>query len=76
MNDAEKFLVYCGLTCMGGSERKTCPCTHPRDCEMRKHPEFEAQRVVATTRLWRCALTEVVEPTTLQVLIAGDRRDG
>ena len=58
MNDATKFLVLCGLTCMGGSEKKGCPCTHPRDCAMREHPDFETQRRSAGERLMRCAMNE------------------
>lgn len=59
MNDATKFLVWCGLTCMGGSERKGCPCDHPRDCQMRRHVEFESQHRAAAARLARCAVNEV-----------------
>jgi hypothetical protein len=61
MNDAERFLVWCGLTCMGCSERKLCPCVHPMECEMRDHPRFEAYRQLATERLLRCVqvLTQV-----------------
>ena len=58
MNDAAKFLVWCGLTCMGGSEQKQCPCAGPKDCRMREHPAFEAQRKAANERLWRCAKNE------------------
>jgi hypothetical protein len=58
VNDATKFLVWCGLTCMGGSERKQCECTHPQQCHMRAHPDFDAQRKVATERLCRCAVNE------------------
>jgi hypothetical protein len=59
VNDAEKFLVWCGLTCMGGSARKACPCAGPTDCAMREHPDFETQRLVAVERLARCAANEV-----------------
>ena len=69
MNDATKFLVWCGLTCMGGSERKGCPCGHPSDCRMREHPDFEAQRQIATARLVRCALSKIVETTPMQLAV-------
>lgn len=58
MKDSVKFLVWCGLTCMGGSEKKQCPCVGPNDCQMRGHPQFEAQRRVATERLFLCAKVE------------------
>jgi hypothetical protein len=28
--------LYCKLTCVGGSEMGRCPCSGPRECEMRK----------------------------------------
>jgi hypothetical protein len=43
VTDKTKFLTWCGLTCMGGSERKGCPCTHPKDCQMRGHPDFQVR---------------------------------
>ena len=55
MRDASKFLVWCGLTCMAGSEQRQCPCVHPLECQMQDHPDFAAQRELATRRLARYA---------------------
>jgi hypothetical protein len=48
-----KWLTYCGLTCMGGSERKECPCSGPRTCELRNHPEFDEARARANNQMLR-----------------------
>lgn len=53
MNDAERFLQYCRLTCLGGSERGTCPCEHPDGCEERGRPGFAAARQEARERMAR-----------------------
>lgn len=60
MNDAERFGQYCRLTCLGGSERGSCPCTHPDDCELRGHPKFEAERKAATKRMVRVTKADEV----------------
>lgn len=66
MNDAEKWQHWCALTCMGGSEKKGCPCEHPDDCLMRFDPDFEEQKRAAVKRLWRCAFNETQDPTPSQ----------
>ena len=58
MNDAAKFLTWCGLTCLGGSEKKECSCECPDHCSMRGHPDFATQRRIAGERLARCAANE------------------
>lgn len=41
MSDKTKFLQYCRMTCLGGSEQGRCLCLCPVECEMYQHPEFE-----------------------------------
>lgn len=45
------FSTFCKMTCIGGSEVGECPCTHPKQCEISDHPEYEKARRVACTRL-------------------------
>jgi hypothetical protein len=58
VNDAEKFGTWCGLTCLGGSEQRQCPCVHPRDCAMRGHPDFQTKHRAAGARLLRVAMSQ------------------
>lgn len=63
VNETEKFLQYCGLTCFGGSEKKLCKCTGPADCEMRHHLKFWYYRdksILRTRRLLRRAVARCV----------------
>jgi hypothetical protein len=53
VKDTEKFLVYCRLTCFGGSSKGTCPCKRPSECELTKHPKFSEFRFKAEERLQR-----------------------
>ena len=48
-----KWLTYCGLTCLGGSERKECPCDGPETCELLRDPEFQDARNQANNRMLR-----------------------
>lgn len=41
---SDQFLKFCRLTCVGGSERGTCPCAGPTDCQMKDHPDFATWR--------------------------------
>lgn len=48
-----RWLTYCGLTCLGGSDKRECMCSMPVECEMRKHPNFTHQRNEAKLRMRR-----------------------
>lgn len=75
MTAKAKFLVYCGLTCMGGSEKRECACEHPNDCEMRTHPEFEEYHRQAGVRLFRAAAAiENVHPKIAEALAGAVKR--
>lgn len=50
-----KFATYCGMTCLGGSERRECRCKGPSACEMQDHPNFEEEKRKALHRLARVA---------------------
>lgn len=53
-----RFLQWCALTCMGGSERKQCPCACPRDCILaRTDPRFGYWRKRAAERMGRLIAT-------------------
>lgn len=47
------FTARCRMTCLGGSERGTCPCTRPAECEMQRHPLYDEARREAEARMWR-----------------------
>lgn len=51
-NERRRFLERCKLTCIGGSERGTCPCPSPAHCiEKRVHPDrFSFYRIEAIRR--------------------------
>lgn len=53
MTEAEMFLQHCKLTCFGGSEKGTCDCKSPNDCELRKDPRFSQWRFKAEERMFR-----------------------
>lgn len=53
MNEREQFLVHCGLTCFGGSEKRQCACPHPLKCELKEHPKFATYRSEAERRMFR-----------------------
>ncbi len=61
MNRKIRFLTYCGLTCLGGSERKECPCTGPSQCEMRKEPGSVDARRGAKDRTVRFIRNTAIE---------------
>ncbi len=46
-----RFRLYCGMTCVGGSENKGCACAGPAQCEMKGHPLYEAYRAEAESRM-------------------------
>ncbi len=48
-----KWLTYCGMTCLGGSEQRECSCEGPLKCELRDHPDFLQNRRKATKRMRR-----------------------
>jgi hypothetical protein len=48
-----KYVIYCKLTCLGGSERGMCPCESPADCEMKDQPGFQEARDEAARRVLR-----------------------
>jgi hypothetical protein len=53
MGNRGRLASYCRLTCLGGSERGTCPCASPAACEMREVQGFEEARAEAITRMLR-----------------------
>lgn len=57
MNEAARFLQRCRLTCMGGSEKGSCPCEGPMMCEERKSPLFSLYRFKAEERMRRILFT-------------------
>lgn len=46
-----RFLSYCRMTCVGGSERGECPCTHPAVCELVDDPDYTTAREAAMARM-------------------------
>lgn len=48
-----KFLMYCKMTSLGGSECGECPCSNPEQCEMTAHPDYDIARREALARLWQ-----------------------
>lgn len=55
MNTAQRFTLYCGLTCLGGSANRQCKCESVNACELRRHPLFSEYRFKAQDRLIRFA---------------------
>jgi len=51
MNAATKFAVFCKMTCLGGSEKGTCECTHPADCAIRFDDGYEDAIAEACKRI-------------------------
>jgi hypothetical protein len=58
---AEDFAQYCGLTCLGGSEQKKCPCLGPHECEMKGQPGFQAASDEARRRMIRHLMRGIEE---------------
>lgn len=52
MADQTTWLIFCKMTCIGGSEKGECPCERPIDCPMQTHPDYALQRKLATTRMF------------------------
>lgn len=61
MSDTERWAQWCGLTCLGGSERRECPCQGPWECQMRLRPEFEHKKREAALKLLRVVLTDALK---------------
>lgn len=53
MKNSKLFLEECRLTCLGGSEKGTCSCRGPMDCEARNVPGFNKARDDAKRRMGR-----------------------
>ncbi len=53
MKGKRKWLEYCKLTCLGGSERGECGCKSPAECELREGGEFDEARQAAKLRMQR-----------------------
>lgn len=49
-NDA-RFLRNCKMTAVGGSEKGTCVCVHPKECRLRLEPDFVFYRGLARARM-------------------------
>lgn len=65
MKGRAKFLVYCGLTCFGGSEKRECKCAGPGDCELRGTFDFAEARDAAIDRrnniVWNAGYTVLLK---------------
>lgn len=48
-----KFLTFCKMTCLGGSERGECPCRGEYECELKKNPGYQHARNEAIVRMQR-----------------------
>jgi hypothetical protein len=48
-----KFTEYCKMTCLGGSEKGTCSCKRPEDCELAADPGYAEARQQAKDRMFR-----------------------
>lgn len=59
MNEATKFLQWCKLTCIGGSERGLCDCHSPAECKLREDPRFPKYRREAHQRQMRHLQNEI-----------------
>lgn len=57
-----KFASQCRMTCMGGSEKGTCDCASPRECEMQESPHFTEAREKAKASMSRYLLNSLKEP--------------
>lgn len=53
MKSKSRFLVYCKMTCLGGSEQGECPCRSPATCELQDDPAYEQARAEAKIRMLR-----------------------
>lgn len=53
MRSKHFWAVECKLTCLGGSEKGTCVCTHPDECYGARDPGFSEARFEAMTRMSR-----------------------
>lgn len=60
VTDLDPVWERCALACVGGSERRQCPCDGPANCIMRNLPDFEERRDAARRRIMEQArkLTE------------------
>lgn len=69
MNErSPQFTEYCAMTCLGGSEKKTCPCLHPRDCELQQDPYYAAARNAAKARMARYLRNGIADEDLANVL--------
>ncbi len=60
---SERFLMYCKMTCVGGSEQGQCPCKHPNACEIQDDLDYAQAREDAKDRMWRHLEETVVKLT-------------
>lgn len=47
----DKFLDYCKMTCLEGSEKGLCECTTPNECLFQNHPDYKEAREKAKQRM-------------------------
>lgn len=47
------MIERCGMLCMGGSEKKLCPCVGPAACEYLDDPLYPELRQEAKERMFR-----------------------
>jgi len=60
-SEAQLFNEYCGLTCLGGSEKKQCKCAGPQTCELRNDPRFKRWRHKAKKTAFNYILEEALK---------------
>ncbi len=73
-----KFLTYCKLTCVGGSEVGECPCPNPNACELVDDPDFAYERNQAIKRLWSRVDTKAMHPVlreAVELRAGGPKKD-
>ncbi len=63
------FTERCRMTCLGGSERGTCPCKHPATCEMQDDPGYPAARDAAKARMGRYLMNSIGDGPVARVLL-------
>lgn len=56
-----KFAAQCRMTCMSGSEKGTCECASPKECEMQTSPYFAEAREKAKATMSRYLLNALKE---------------
>ena len=45
-----EYREFCRMTCDGGSERGSCDCQNPTDCQLQDRTDYQYQRDLSTKR--------------------------